>query len=92
MRKDFIMADSISAHGFCTNNMKQLAQSTRCGCFHCEKIFNSVEIHEWIPGEDTAVCPYCEIDAVIAEGVGIQITKEFLREMNLYWFGEREAL
>ena len=82
------MADYIFAHQFCTNNRKQLERSTACGCFYCGKIFDPVEIKEWIPEKSgTALCPYCGIDAVIGENSGIHITKQLLEKMNQYWFG-----
>ncbi len=37
--------------------------------------------------EQTAFCPFCEMDSVIGESCGYPITKEFLEEMNKYWFG-----
>ena len=50
------------------------------------------EIKEWVSGDadwtktDTALCPKCGVDAVIGESSGYPITKEFLKEMNEYWF------
>ena len=81
------MADYISAHQFCANNRKQLEQSSICGCFYCGKIFNPIEITEWIPEKSgTALCPYCGIDSVIGEASGFQIMEQLLKEMNQYWF------
>ena len=37
--------------------------------------------------EMTALCPFCEMDSVIGEGCGYPITREFLEEMNEFWFG-----
>jgi len=83
--------DVISAHKFCSNNKEALLADNKCGCFFCCKIFNPQEISGWV-GEctedsiGTALCPYCEIDAIIAEGSGYPITKEFLRAMHQHWF------
>ena len=44
-------------------------------------------INQWIYDEnETAFCPYCGVDSVIGESSGYHITKEFLEEMNQYWF------
>jgi len=68
--------------------------SSLCGCFHCQKIFLSSEIEEWIrepnltcrgPGR-TAVCPKCGIDAVLPESKEYKITIELLEKMNKMWF------
>lgn len=72
------------------HNRQGLSTEQVCGCFYCLRIFRSNEI-EW-PDEtdDTAMCPYCGIDAVIAESSGIPITKQLLKDMREYWFTEGE--
>lgn len=59
-----------------------------CGCFYCLNIFSSDDINDWITSDSipTARCPFCGIDSVIGKGSGYDITKEFLKEMNDYWF------
>lgn len=77
----------IAAHDFCINNRDGLMGDLVCGCFYCLTIFSPGEIVEWIQDEkETAVCPYCGIDSVIGESAGYPITKEFLEEMQKYWF------
>lgn len=54
-------------------------------CFYYLKIFNPCENSEWIPdSQETAICPYCGIDSVIAESSNYSITTEILEEMNKY--------
>ena len=75
------------AHRFCTNNKPQLLQSSKCGCFYCLEIFAPSEITEWISDSvETAICPYCSVDSVIADSADFPITKDFLIEMKKYWF------
>ena len=74
------------AHKYCTHNGEQLRQDTLCGCFYCLKIFHPKEIHEWLEGEDTALCPYCGIDSVIGSYSRFPITKAFLEEMKKFYF------
>ncbi len=47
-----------------------------------------VVVKDWEYSEEqTALCPFCEIDSVIGESCGYPITREFLSGMNEYWFG-----
>ncbi|WP_144502605.1 cytoplasmic protein [Bacillus thuringiensis] len=76
-----------AAHRFCGNNKENLKEDNLCGCFYCLEIFHPSEIKEWInSNENTALCPYCGIDSIIGQSSGFPITKEFLSEMNKYWF------
>jgi hypothetical protein len=45
----------------------------------------------WVDEDDqgvgrTLLCPYCEIDSVIGSASGYPITREFLQQMQQYWF------
>ena len=93
MKSKWSKRDFVKAHTFSNNHMVQLKKDHVCGCFYCRRIFPPSEITEWIiednncDREGTAICPYCEIDAVIGESSGFPITEEFLEEMSKYWFG-----
>lgn len=78
----------IEAHESSMSNFNQLEASSICGCFYCLKIFDPVEIEEWIEDKNgpTALCPYCDIDSVLGDASGYPITKEFLEAMYGYWF------
>ena len=77
----------IQAHGFSSNHRAELQKDTLCGCFYCLRIFNPIEIKEWIQDDkETAICPYCGVDSVIGEHSGFPITAEFLSKMKEYWF------
>ena len=79
--------DIMIAHQYCTNNKEDLRNDLVCGCFYCLEIYSPREITEWIPdAKGTALCPYCGVDSVIGKSSGFPITKEFLTEMNGYWF------
>lgn len=84
--------DVIAAHEFCSNHKPELEKNDICGCFYCLRIFHPSEIKEWLVFDNpcdergTAVCPYCDIDAVIGESSGYPITPEFLETMHDYWF------
>ena len=78
------------AHKFSFKNMNYLRNDSICGCFYCLEIFTPKEIKEVIEesdGKETALCPYCGIDAVIGKFSGFPITKQLLSEMNKRYFG-----
>ena len=77
----------IKAHQFCSNHKNELLKDKICGCFYCLEIFSPTVIEMWLnEGDGTAICPYCGIDSIIGESSNYEITKEFLDEMNKYWF------
>jgi len=78
--------DYIKAHEHCTNNKKSLKKDKKCGCFFCLSIYNPAEITEWLPNENTALCPYCGVDSVIPESSGYKLDKFSLKIMHDFWF------
>lgn len=96
--------DFIKAHKYCTNHGDALKKDNICGCFYCLKIFSPSVIEKWVRHKkpidgrnterwiydenETAFCPFCGVDSVIGESSGYPITREFLTEMNRYWFGK----
>lgn len=75
-----------SAHRFSSQHRKELEKDKICGCFYCEKVFQPTEITDWIDHGNTALCPYCGIDAIIGESSGYPITEQFLKGMHMEWF------
>lgn len=97
--KDFLEAlpaDVRGAAGHTTDNRGELSKSDIAGCYYCLSIFKPAAIWEWIhPGkiDEFPMCPYCGIDSVFGDASGYPVTKDFLREMNKYWFnGEGESI
>ena len=80
------MNDLKLAHLQSSGHRNEVCNSEKCGCFSCLTIFHPSEIEEWIEGE-TALCPYCSVDAIIGENNAYDITPEFLRRMKRHWFG-----
>jgi hypothetical protein len=74
--------DHVIAHDHCRNHRAELEKSESCGCFYCFAIFPPTAIREWLREEQTALCPQCDIDAVIGSASGFPITKEFLERMH----------
>ncbi|WFL78608.1 cytoplasmic protein [Altererythrobacter arenosus] len=90
------------AHRLSATNRTLVSESKECGCFHCESVFSSSRIDEWIeetqgsyseaPDPFTAVCPDCGIDSVLGDACLYPVTDPaFLHAMRLHWFGEEEA-
>jgi hypothetical protein len=80
-----------NAHKHCIFHKKEILDSDVCGCFYCLSNYKPDEILEWIdeenPKEQTALCPKCNIDAVIGSASGYTVTdKAFLHAMSEYWF------
>lgn len=70
-----------AAHDHSMNHRTELMASHRSGCFQCGSRFAPSAITEWLPDakDDTALCPQCDIDAVIGDASGYPITPEFLQ-------------
>lgn len=84
--------DLLDAHDASRCNRAELSRSEVCGCFHCLRIFAPADVHEWCAesdeegAQDTAICPHCDIDAVLGSASGHDITAELLSRMHDRWF------
>jgi hypothetical protein len=76
----------IAAHAFSSHQRGSVMKSNLCGCFYCLELFLPTEICEWTDAGDTAMCPKCGIDSVIASEAGYPLTREFLGRMQEHWF------
>jgi len=81
----------LDAHEVSFGNRQLVEASENCGCFYCCEIFKPQDIKEWVKegdGRETALCPRCGIDSVLPSQAGFLVEKEFLQEMEKYWFGQ----
>ena len=83
--------DLTVAHKASSHNKNTLERDNKCGCFYCLRVFSPSEIKEWCDESEneegvTAICPYCDVDAILSESAGFPLTKEFLTEMRKRWF------
>jgi hypothetical protein len=76
----------LALHRACSHHRKLLTTSKICGCFNCLSVFGHAEIHKWIQRNDTALCPRCEVDAVIGDVSHPGLTRQTLEEMHKRWF------
>lgn len=71
------------------NNREEILKSKQCGCFHCLKIFKPEEIKNWIDEEKTAICPFCDVDSVIGDNLGVVIDESLLKIIHDDWFDSK---
>lgn len=74
------------AHALSVRNRAALSRSDVCGCFYCLAILTPDAITEWTAFDDSALCPKCGIDSVLAQDSGYPITAAFLACMHERWF------
>ena len=67
-------------------NKVRISGSTQCGCYHCLAVFAKTEIKEWTDDGETAICPRCQIDTVIPDETGVEMTTENLKSLRDFWF------
>lgn len=63
-------------------NHDNIQKGTPCGCYFCLHVFDGGDVTDWADGGKTALCPRCDIDAVMP-GVTDQETLEAAHER---WF------
>jgi len=82
--------DYKTAHKHSSHHRKEIFQSAECGCFSCLAVFGPQDIKNWTDAEggegQTALCPRCEVDAVIGTASGFPINMPFLEAMKSRWF------
>src|SRR5437762_2132181 len=55
----------IALHKTSMHHRNSLSTVEICGCFYCLREFNFHQITRWVDDDDTALCPFCEIDSVL---------------------------
>ena len=67
-------------------NRQLVSAGTNAGCFHCLKIFLVSEIKDYTDNNQTVICPYCQVDSVLGDSCGFQLTEEILKKANQFWY------
>lgn len=80
-----------NAPAFAMKNRVELGESEIGGCYHCMQVFSVHDIVDWTDNDQTAICPLCEVDAVIPQSVGIDIDEENLKAIHDRWFSSPNA-
>ncbi len=74
------------AHGHTIHNREEVEASQFCYCISCRTFFRPSEIDDYADGGATAICPYCDCDAVLGEACGIKLTDELLEQLHDRYF------
>lgn len=79
------------AHSASMYNRNILLKDSKCGCFYCLRVLSPSEIKEWCDESEngegmTAICPYCDVDAILSESSGYPLSQDFLSKMRKRWF------
>lgn len=75
-----------AAHEHSANHRDEIEHSQKCGCFNCCCIYDAKDVIEYDDKGKTALCPCCDIDCVIGDASGFELTPEFLKAMHHFWF------
>lgn len=54
-----------------------------CACFYCLRIMKAEDIKEFTKCDDTAVCPFCDIDSVV---LATTLTCQDVADMRTAYF------
>ena len=73
-------------HAYCSHNKALIDSSERCYCFYCKSTVDKMEIKEYVDDGQTALCPRCNRDSVIPDGIDENIDETTISEMHDYWF------
>jgi hypothetical protein len=63
-------------------NKSRIEADTPCGCYFCLTEFKGADVEDWTDDGETALCPRCDIDAVLP-GVTEQ---DNLQAAHIHWF------
>ena len=70
-------------------NRRLIEGAKECGCFHCCRRFPPQLVTDWMkePGEeDTGLCPYCGVDALIVGSKEFPLSTGLLEALRTEWF------
>ena len=73
-------------HAYSSHNKKLIDTADKCYCFYCKSCIGRDEIKTFVDNGETALCPKCDIDAIIPDSIGEAVDEEIISEMNEYWF------
>lgn len=77
----------IVAHKHCSNNKQEIEKRFTCGCFYSREVFDLKEIKNYVKGnEQTALCSYYYVNAILGDASGINISNNLLIKMHNKWF------
>ena len=82
MIEDFIKKAPMCAF----KNKDAILSSKTCGCYNCLNVIQVEDIEFWTDDDETALCPKCTLDTLLAESLEIPLDKESLSKIRNHWF------
>lgn len=71
------------------NHWELLRKSHYCACFHCTEFFFADKVREFTDGNNTALCPFCGVDAVVPHVEEVcELSAPLIKAMNARFFGD----
>lgn len=74
------------AHLHTSSNRSEIENSKVCYCISCQTFLKPEEVVDYTDNGETAICPYCYCDAIIADGSGVKLTDELLADLHNKYF------
>jgi uncharacterized paraquat-inducible protein A len=72
---------------YALKNRVAIEESEVAGCYQCLAVFSTKDINEWTDWGQTALCPKCRCDCVLAQSLSIPLDEPTLTEIQSYWLG-----
>ncbi len=66
-------------------NKTKVERSKNCGCFYCGHMFPGSTVTEYTDSGQTALCPHCKVDTVLAGDAGLVVCEDILKKVNDFW-------
>ena len=82
MSEDYIK----KAPMYAFKNKEAVMASQTCGCYGCLNIIQVKDIEFWTDDDETALCPKCTLDTLLAESLNIPLDKDTLSKIRNQWF------
>jgi hypothetical protein len=75
-------------HKLCFQNKHLIQDAIQAGCFCCLEVFPTGSIHEWLLDQlsQTACCPNCGVDSVLADDENFKLSHDMLKQMQTRYF------
>jgi hypothetical protein len=75
-------------HKLCFQNKHLIQDAKQAGCFCCLEVFPTGSIHEWLLDQlsQTACCPHCGVDSVLADDENFKLSQDLLKQMQTRYF------
>lgn len=61
------MSESEATARLSFRNRTRVLAAAGCGCFYCLAVFPADAVQKWVDDGQTALCPHCGIDSVLAD-------------------------